>query len=98
MRFSVSKVGQADIPRPYTEEYLISNIALQPTWCSNLDMDEMQLETPVQGTVWKVVAKVGQTVQVGETVLIIESMKMEERPSRNLRRFGFSVLDPDPDP
>mgnify|MGYP002056844697 CR=1 FL=1 len=40
-------------------------------------MDEMQLETPVQGTVWKVVAKVGQTVQVGETVLIIESMKME---------------------
>ena len=37
----------------------------------------MQLETPVQGTVWKVVAKVGQTVQVGETVLIIESMKME---------------------
>lgn len=77
MRFSVSKVGQADIPRPYTDEYLISNIALQPTWCSNLDMDEMQLETPVQGTVWKVVAKVGQTVQVGETVLIIESMKME---------------------
>ena len=37
----------------------------------------MQLETPVQGTVWKVVAKIGQTVQVGETVLIIESMKME---------------------
>lgn len=37
----------------------------------------MQLETPVQGTVWKVVTKVGQTVQVGETVLIIESMKME---------------------
>jgi len=27
--------------------------------------------------VWKVVAKVGQTVKAGETVLIIESMKME---------------------
>ena len=40
-------------------------------------MDEIQLETPVQGTVWKVVAKVGQTVETGETVLIIESMKME---------------------
>ena len=40
-------------------------------------MDEIQLETPVQGTVWKVVAKVGQTVEAGETVLIIESMKME---------------------
>ena len=40
-------------------------------------MDEIQLETPVQGMVWKVVAKVGQTVKAGETVLIIESMKME---------------------
>ena len=29
-------------------------------------MDEIQLETPVQGTVWKVVAKVGQTVETGE--------------------------------
>jgi len=40
-------------------------------------VDEIQLETPVQGMVWKVVAKVGQTVKAGETVLIIESMKME---------------------
>ena len=37
----------------------------------------MQLETPVQGTVWKVVVKVDQTVKAGETLLIIESMKME---------------------
>jgi len=37
----------------------------------------MKLETPVQGVVWKVVAKVGQAVKAGETILIIESMKME---------------------
>ena len=37
----------------------------------------MQLETPVQGTVWKVVVKVDQTDKAGETLLIIESMKME---------------------
>ena len=37
----------------------------------------MKLETPVQGTVWKVVTKVGQTVEAGETVLVVESMKME---------------------
>ena len=37
----------------------------------------MQLETPVQATVWKVVVKVDQTVKAGETLLIIESMKME---------------------
>ena len=37
----------------------------------------MKLETPVQGVVWKVVAKVGQVVKAGEAILIIESMKME---------------------
>ena len=37
----------------------------------------MKLETPVQGTVWKVVTKVGQSIEAGETILIIESMKME---------------------
>ncbi|MEC7810518.1 MAG: acetyl-CoA carboxylase biotin carboxyl carrier protein subunit [Actinomycetota bacterium] len=37
----------------------------------------MKLETPVQGVVWKVVAKVGQAVKAGEAILIIESMKME---------------------
>jgi len=37
----------------------------------------MKLETPVQGVVWKVVAKAGQSVEAGEAILIIESMKME---------------------
>ena len=37
----------------------------------------MKLETPVQWVVWKVVAKVGQSVEAGEAILIIESMKME---------------------
>ncbi len=40
-------------------------------------MNEIKLETPVQGVVWKVVAKVGQAVKAGEAILIIESMKME---------------------
>ena len=40
-------------------------------------MNEIKLETPVQGVVWKVVVKVGQTVKAEETILIIESMKME---------------------
>ena len=40
-------------------------------------MDELKLETPVQGIVWKGLLKVGQKVEAGETILIIESMKME---------------------
>ena len=47
------------------------------TSCSNLDVNEVKLETPVQGTVWIVVSKAGQTVEAGETILVVESMKME---------------------
>ncbi|HEY8943993.1 MAG TPA: biotin/lipoyl-binding carrier protein [Polyangiaceae bacterium] len=32
---------------------------------------------PIAGTVWKVPATVGDTVQEGQTVVILESMKME---------------------
>ena len=59
------------------------------TSCSNLDVNEVNLETPVQGTVWKVVTKVGQTVEAGETVLVVESMKMEipvDSPSSGVLR------------
>jgi acetyl-CoA carboxylase biotin carboxyl carrier protein len=32
---------------------------------------------PIAGTVWKVPATVGESVQEGQTVVILESMKME---------------------
>jgi acetyl-CoA carboxylase biotin carboxyl carrier protein len=35
------------------------------------------VEAHITGTVWKVECKVGQTVEEGDTVVIIESMKME---------------------
>ena len=40
-------------------------------------MAEIQLESPVTGVVWKVVAGPGTVVAAGDTVLIVESMKME---------------------
>ena len=40
-------------------------------------MAEIQLESPVSGVVWKVVAAPGTVVAAGDTVLIVESMKME---------------------
>ena len=55
----------------------MANNILYLTCCSNLGVNEVKLETPVQGTVWKVVTKVGQNVEAGGTVLIVESMKME---------------------
>ena len=42
-----------------------------------LRMAEIQLESPVTGVVWKVVAAPGTVVAAGDTVLIVESMKME---------------------
>ena len=37
----------------------------------------MDVLSEVTGTVWKVVVKDGDTVQEGQTLVIVESMKME---------------------
>lgn len=36
-----------------------------------------QVLAPMAGTMWKVLVKTGDTVSVGDTVAILESMKME---------------------
>ncbi len=36
-----------------------------------------EVEAHITGTVWKVEVKVGDNVQEGDTVVILESMKME---------------------
>jgi len=38
---------------------------------------EANIESPLSGTIKEVLVKVGDAVQDGETVLILESMKME---------------------
>jgi acetyl-CoA carboxylase biotin carboxyl carrier protein len=37
----------------------------------------MDVPAHITGTVWKIEVKVGQTVAAGDTLVIIESMKME---------------------
>ena len=37
----------------------------------------MKIETEVAGTVWKIVAQAGAQLAAEETILIMESMKME---------------------
>ena len=36
-----------------------------------------QVSAHITGTVWKIECKVGQTVAAGDTLVILESMKME---------------------
>ena len=40
-------------------------------------MARLELETPVTGMVWKVIAGPGTKVAAGDPVVIMESMKME---------------------
>lgn len=40
-------------------------------------MADIEAKTEVMGSVWKIVTEVGQRVEAGETIMIIESMKME---------------------
>ena len=40
-------------------------------------MAEFLVESEVAGTVWKIEAEVGSTVGEGDTLIILESMKME---------------------
>ena len=40
-------------------------------------MTRVELETPVTGVVWKVLARPGAKVAAGDPVIVMESMKME---------------------
>ena len=40
-------------------------------------MADIEAKSDVTGAVWKIVTDVGQRVEAGETIMIIESMKME---------------------
>ena len=40
-------------------------------------MATYEAKSEVTGSVWKIITTVGQTLEAGDTVMIIESMKME---------------------
>jgi acetyl-CoA carboxylase biotin carboxyl carrier protein len=40
-------------------------------------MAECEAKSEVTGSIWKIMTEVGQKVEAGDTIMIIESMKME---------------------
>ena len=40
-------------------------------------MAKLEAKAEVTGSVWKIITKVGQQLEPGDTVMILESMKME---------------------
>jgi acetyl-CoA carboxylase biotin carboxyl carrier protein len=40
-------------------------------------MAEIEVKTEVTGSVWRIATEIGQKVEAGDTIMVIESMKME---------------------
>ncbi len=40
-------------------------------------MADIEARTEVTGAIWKIVTEVGQKVEAGDTIMLVESMKME---------------------
>ncbi|WP_217703806.1 biotin/lipoyl-binding carrier protein [Piscinibacter koreensis] len=40
-------------------------------------MEKIEAKAEVTGSVWKIVAEVGSRLEAGDTIMILESMKME---------------------
>ena len=52
----------------------------------------MKIKTEIQAVVWKINVKVSQKVDIGNTVVILESMKMEIPIESELRGIVKSIF------
>jgi urea carboxylase len=56
----------ADLPAPHVERH-----------DDEVPADQIAVSSPVSGSVWKIAAALGQRVEAGDTLVTVESMKME---------------------
>ena len=52
----------------------------------------MKIKTEIQAVIWKINVEVGQKVDIGDTVVILESMKMEIPIESELRGIVKEIL------
>ena len=52
----------------------------------------MKIKTEIQAVIWKINVKVGQKVDIGDTVVILESMKMEIPIESELKGIVKEIL------
>ena len=55
-------------------------------------MDKVVLSSEISGSVWKINCKVGDVIETGQEVLIIESMKMEIPVISNISGTVISIF------
>jgi urea carboxylase len=64
---SSGQIGYAaDLPEPHVERH-----------DDEVPADQIAVSSPVSGSVWKIAAALGQRVEAGDTLVTVESMKME---------------------
>jgi acetyl-CoA carboxylase biotin carboxyl carrier protein len=54
-----------------------SALRLRSARYQGADVARIEIKSEITGTVWKVLSKPGDTVEAGDTLVIVESMKME---------------------
>ncbi|MFL2801067.1 MAG: acetyl-CoA carboxylase biotin carboxyl carrier protein subunit [Paracoccaceae bacterium] len=55
-------------------------------------MDKAVLSSEISGSIWKINCKVGDVIEAGQEVLIIESMKMEIPVVSNITGVVVSIF------
>ena len=55
-------------------------------------MDKVILSSEISGSIWKINCKVGDVIETGQEVLIIESMKMEIPVTSNVSGTVISIF------
>ena len=55
-------------------------------------MDKVVLSSEISGSIWKINCKVGDDIETGQEVLIIESMKMEIPVTSNVSGTVISIF------
>ena len=55
-------------------------------------MNKTALSSEISGSVWKINCKVGDVIEEGQEVLVIESMKMEIPVTSNVSGTVISIL------
>lgn len=62
------------IPSPKVSQ---SNVPIEPVSSSVDNSQGEAVYAPMQGNIWKILKQLGDEVKVGEPILILEAMKME---------------------
>jgi acetyl-CoA carboxylase biotin carboxyl carrier protein len=55
----------------------VARTGIVPQTCGQEDFELPDVEAHITGTVWKIECEIGQEVEEGDTLVILESMKME---------------------